>query len=92
MRDFHLTLQNSYFPSDPVIQVYSLKYHIESTKTGWVARYYCFKDTGKIWLEYSEVICHVVLLYSVDWTKACISFIFLTVNLFRNCTLTECEV
>ena len=37
-------------------------------------------STGKIWLEYSDVICHVVLLYSVDWTKACISFIFLTVK------------
>ena len=48
--------------------------------------------TGKTWLEYSDVVCHVVLLHSVDWTKACISFIFLTVNLFRNCTLTECEV
>ena len=33
-----------------------------------------------------------MLLYSVDWSKACISFIFLTVNLFRNCTLSECEV
>ena len=37
--------------------------------------------TGKTWLEYSDVLCHVVMLYSVDWTKACISFIFLTVNL-----------
>ena len=51
-----------------------------------------YKKKGKIWLEYSDVVCHVVLLYSVDWTKACISFIFLTVNLFRNCTLIECEV
>ena len=33
-------------------------------------------------LEYSDVACHVVLLYSVDWTKACISFIFTTINLF----------
>ena len=33
-----------------------------------------------------------MLLYSVDWTKAVISFIFPTVNLFRNCTLTKFEV
>ena len=41
-------------------------------------------------IEYSDVKCHVVLLYSVDSTKACISFIFPTVNLFRNYTLTKC--
>ena len=35
-------------------------------------------------LEYSDVTCHVVLLYSVDWTKAGISFLVPTVNLFRN--------
>ena len=34
-------------------------------------------------LEYSDVTCHVVLLYSVNWTKIGISFIFPTVNLFR---------
>ena len=25
----------------------------------------------------SDIVCHVVVLYSVDWTKAGISFIFL---------------
>ena len=39
-----------------------------------------------------DVVCHIVLLYSVDWTKAGISFIFLTVNLFRNCSLAKFEV
>ena len=34
-------------------------------------------------LEYSDVTCHVVLLYSVNWTKIGSSFIFPTVNLFR---------
>ena len=40
-------------------------------------------------LEYSDVTCQIVLFYSVDWTKAGISFIFPMVNLFRNYTLTE---
>ena len=33
-----------------------------------------------------------MLLYSVDWIKAGISYIFLTVDLFRNYVLTECGV
>ena len=33
---------------------------------------------------HSYVVGHVVLVYSLDWTNAGISFIFLTVNLFRN--------
>ena len=33
-------------------------------------------------LEWSGVVCQAILLYSVDWTKADISLIFLTVNLF----------
>ena len=41
-------------------------------------------------LENSDETCHVVLLYSVDWANAGISFMFLAVNLFSNLILTEC--
>ena len=42
----------------------------------------CIKNSIKVVtrLEYSVVVCHVVLLYSVDWTRLGISFIFLTEN------------
>ena len=51
---------------------------------------YCFTYSSYTMREYSDVTCHLVLLYSVDWTKAGISFIFPRVNLFCNYTLTEC--
>ena len=73
---------SSLSPKDEALSVYLLYKVLHRKRFG----------KGKIWLEYSDVVCHVVLLYSVDWSKACISFIFLMVNLFRNCTLTKCEV
>ena len=38
------------------------------------------------------VVGHIVLLYSPDWTNACISFILQNVNLFRIFTLISCEI